>query len=91
MSFIGRVVKFQAEGKTSLKRAVQQTLIESSRAAILDGGIQEYNFSHPPFSDDEEEKKSSNIDGQSQNPGSNSVATRGHGGKLRGNTNALEK
>ena len=37
-----------------MKRAVQQTLIESSRAAILDGGIQEYNFSQHPFSDDEE-------------------------------------
>ena len=37
--FVGRVIKFQAEGKTSLKRVMQQTLIESPKTSVLDGGF----------------------------------------------------
>ena len=72
-AFVGRVVKFEAEGKTLLKKAVQQTLIESTKPR----GIEEYNFSHPPLSDDEEEKNGSNIGRSNQNPRSNSKTTRG--------------
>ena len=39
--FTGRVVKVQAEGKTSIKRAVQQTLIEITKPSLLNGGIGE--------------------------------------------------
>ena len=67
-----------------MKRAVQQTLIEFSKASVLDGGVEEYNFSYPVFYDAEEEKSNSNVGERSQNPGYNFVATRGRGGKLRG-------
>ena len=83
--FFGRVVKMQAEGKISTKRAVQQTLIETSRPKLIEMGIEEYNLSHPPLNDDEEDKQGSNIGGNNQNPRSNSKPTRGRGGKLRGN------
>ena len=66
-----------------VEKRVQQTLIQSTKTSFLDGGIQEYNFSHLSFSDYEEEKQDSNIGGQRQNPRSNSVATRSLGGKLR--------
>ena len=82
--FFGRFVKVQAEGKTSLKRAVQQTLIEFTKPFVLDGGIEEYNFSHPVLSDTEEGKNNSNICESNQNPGSDPVATLGRGGRLRG-------
>ena len=75
----------QAEGKISTKRAVQQTLIETSRPKLIEMGIEEYNLSHPPLNDDEEDKQGSNIGGNNQNPRSNSKPTRGRGGKLRGN------
>ena len=84
--FFGRVVKMKAEGNISTKRAVQQTLIETSRPKLIEQGIDEYNFSHPPLNDDEEDKTGSNTGGHSQNPRSNSKASRGRGGKLRGNS-----
>ena len=46
-NFFGRVVKIQAEGKTSMKRAVQQTLIEFTKTSVLNRGISEYSFSYP--------------------------------------------
>ena len=55
------LVKIQAEGKISMKRAVQQTLVETTNPMLLEKGIDEYNFSHPPLNDDEEEKEGSNI------------------------------
>ena len=40
--FFGRVVKVQAEGKISMKRAVQQTLVETTKPRLLETGIEEY-------------------------------------------------
>ena len=68
LDFIGRVVKDQVEGKTSLETTVQQTLIEFTKPSVLDGGIAEYDFSHPVLTDTEEEKSNSNIGDQNQNP-----------------------
>ena len=84
--FFGRVVKMQAEGKISTKRAVQQTLIETTRPKLIELGIKEYTLSHPPLNDDEEDRQGSNTGGHGQNPRSNSKASRGRGGKLRGNS-----
>ena len=53
---------------------------------LLEKGIDEYNFSHPPLNDDEEEKEGSNIGGHNQNPRSNSQPPHGRGGKLRGSS-----
>ena len=74
-----------AEGKISTKRAVQQTLIETSKPRLLETGIEEYILSHPPLNDDEEDKQGSNIGGRNQNPRSKPKTTHGRGGKLRGN------
>ena len=84
--FFGRVVKMKAEGNISTKRAVQQTLIETSRPKLIELGIEEYNLSHPPLNDDEEDKQGSRTGGHSQNSRPNSKASRGRGGKLRGNS-----
>ena len=65
---------------------VQQTLIEFTKPSVLDKDIGEYNFSFPELSDSEEKKKNSNSGDHSQNPGSNSEATRGQEGKPRGNS-----
>ena len=80
------LVKIQAEGKISMKRVVQQTLVETTKPRLLETEIEEYILSHPPLNDDVEDKKGSNIGGNNQNPRSNSKPTRGRGGKLRGNT-----
>ena len=68
-----------------MKRAVQQTLVETSKPRLLETGIEEYILSNPPFKDDEEDKQGSNIGGSNQNPRSNSKPPRGRVGKLRGN------
>ena len=50
-----------------MKRVVQQTLVETTKPTLLERGIEEYIFSHPPLFDDEEEKDGANIGGRSQN------------------------
>ena len=60
--FFGRVVRFQAEGKISRKRAMQQTLIEFSKPSGVNGDIREYNFSHPELSDSSNIGESSHSD-----------------------------
>ena len=79
-NFYGRVIKFQSEGKTSMNRAVQQTLIEFTKPSLHNGGKREYKFLHPALSDTEKERTYSNNGESSQNPGSNLVATCGCGG-----------
>ena len=71
------LVKIQAEGKISMKRAVQQTLVETTKPRLLETGIEEYILSHPPLNDDVEDKEGSNIGGNNQNPRSNFKLTRG--------------
>ena len=58
--------------------------MDFTEPSILDEGIEGYDFSHPVLFDTEEEKRNSNIGDHNQNPGSNPVAIRRHGGKLRG-------
>ena len=80
------LVKIQAEGKISMKRVVQQTLVETTKPRLLETEIEEYILSHPPLNDDEEDKQGSNIGGNNQNPRSNSKPTCERAGKLRGNS-----
>ena len=90
--FIGRVLKEKAKG-TSMKKAVQHTLIDFTKPTLIKEGILEYNFSHPQPSDTEhehEETKDNSDKGVSnKNPGSN-FAPCSRGGRPRAYPNTSE-
>ena len=56
MDFIGRVDKVDAE-VMSMKRVLQQTLIDYTKPTLIKEGIREYNISHPELSDSEERER----------------------------------